>query len=672
MVAADLRNDNLEWLLTSTFLTHLSDPDQAAFLETATLVDYAAGDVIVDVARPTRGLDLIVRGEASVHLGAGSRLRYVCQLGPGHVFGERSVILKRQTNAVIRALSPIRALHIDAEPMQRLIEERPDLRRVLLGLVRLRNRDEELLSLLRADPVLRVLRPDELQRLLQTATLRDVRAGDRVIEAGSESQEVFVVVRGLLAVFPPTDAGPQGAPLTTEGRGALVGHRAALLKTPRSAHVYAESDVELLAIPGAAFVEILGANPVALRRLRGRAAPLVASGGDETPGGQVTVVYGSERRTGATTLAWAAFAGLRELQAKPPLLVDPDGAESARRLGLTGRPVTRGDVQAMEAVVDPALGARVMWPVRAEDLTALTAAVRAEADHIVVAAPAQLRQAEALGPLAQVFAFVASRADATYDVADIPGQFRIRVVRLGDGVDPPNNLRHVVRMPKDSAGADAFWRTKRLADLTSNATPFGRAGGRLARAVCGRSVGVALGGGGAWGFAHVGFLRALIRAGLPVDYLAGSSFGALVGAAYAAEGLAGLDRLEAARHTLLWWLAAAMFDSRAISKKMERMFGPRTLGSTEIPFLPVGTDIVEAGEMVPVSGSLGDGVRSSSGMPGVIAVRSDGRRIVDGGVINNVPASVVWDVGADFIVAANVIPRRPEEPGGGDAKGPVH
>ena len=84
------------------------------------------------------------------------------------------------------------------------------------------------------------------------------------------------------------------------------------------------------------------------------------------------------------------------------------------------------------------------------------------------------------------------------------------------------------------------------------------------------------------------------------------------------------------------------------------------MGCTEIPFYPVGLDMDTGQEYVLPSGTLGEGVQSSSCMPGVIpALRFGQKRLVDGGVVNNVPATVAWQAGADFIMASNIIPSNP-------------
>jgi NTE family protein len=180
---------------------------------------------------------------------------------------------------------------------------------------------------------------------------------------------------------------------------------------------------------------------------------------------------------------------------------------------------------------------------------------------------------------------------------------------------------------------------------------------RLARMVARQRVGVALGGGGAWGWAHCALLRGLHRAGIPVDVVAGASFGSVVGAFYASEGVAGVDRLVAAMPQL----ARAFFPSPLTTIPLGRFLGrhlPRgRLEELNLAFMPIAVDIRTGAEKVFRSGPIADAVRASCSFPGLIAPAIAGKvRYVDACIKDNVPASCLLDEGIDFVVASNVVP----------------
>jgi NTE family protein len=114
-----------------------------------------------------------------------------------------------------------------------------------------------------------------------------------------------------------------------------------------------------------------------------------------------------------------------------------------------------------------------------------------------------------------------------------------------------------------------------------------------------------------------------------------------------------------------------MVTSRSLKVFVDLELGAKRLEELEVPLFPVSTDVANSTQYVVALGTLGDGVRASGAFPGIFTpVVSDGMRCVDGGFINNVPASVVLAQGANLIVASNIVatppavsPRKPLFPG---------
>lgn len=210
-------------------------------------------------------------------------------------------------------------------------------------------------------------------------------------------------------------------------------------------------------------------------------------------------------------------------------------------------------------------------------------------------------------------------------------------------------------------------------ELAGNLSDTGLAGlQRLARSVSDRTVALALGGGGAWGYAHVALIRAILRKGVPIDMVAGVSFGAMVGAYYCANGLSGLDVLVARGGDFHRWLPAAMATSHVIGFLAKRDLGNLRLDDFEVPFFPVATDVA-VGEAVAIQGkSMSFGVRASGSFPGVFSPTTGSYpdkntrvRFVDGGIRDNVPEAALLAAGADLLVASNIVPLpAPQKPKG--------
>lgn len=175
-------------------------------------------------------------------------------------------------------------------------------------------------------------------------------------------------------------------------------------------------------------------------------------------------------------------------------------------------------------------------------------------------------------------------------------------------------------------------------------------------------IGLALGSGGAKGFAHVGIIKVLREANIPIDMIAGSSMGALIGTFYAAgcnvERLYRMATVFKRKYYLDFTVPKMGFISGKRVKDMIKMFTyNKKIEELDIPTAVVATDILKGEKVVFTSGSIADAVRASISVPGVfVPEKIDGRLLVDGGVIDRIPVSVVKDLGADIVIAVDVSP----------------
>jgi NTE family protein len=185
--------------------------------------------------------------------------------------------------------------------------------------------------------------------------------------------------------------------------------------------------------------------------------------------------------------------------------------------------------------------------------------------------------------------------------------------------------------------------------------------------LAGGKVGVALGGGSARGLAHIGVLRVLERERIPIDMVAGTSMGAMIGAVYARDkDSARLEELALEtglkRFPFLADLSLSrtgLLKGRRIEKTLKTLLGDVTFSDLKIPFACVATDINTGEEVVIREGSVWEGVRASGSLPVIFAIaKMGGRHLVDGGLVNPVPVNVLKTMGADFIIAVNVMRNR--------------
>ena len=180
-----------------------------------------------------------------------------------------------------------------------------------------------------------------------------------------------------------------------------------------------------------------------------------------------------------------------------------------------------------------------------------------------------------------------------------------------------------------------------------------------------RKIGLVLGAGAARGFAHIGVLKVLDEMGIKVDFIAGTSIGAVMGAAYASGIEPGAMEeiclnLNKRKTTLLFAPTipySGLVDGKRITEFIESVIGNPDIEDLKIPFAAVATDIFSGREVVIRKGSVVDAVRASISIPGIFTpFEYNGSFFVDGGLVNPVPVSCVCDMGADFVIAVNVLP----------------
>jgi NTE family protein len=175
-----------------------------------------------------------------------------------------------------------------------------------------------------------------------------------------------------------------------------------------------------------------------------------------------------------------------------------------------------------------------------------------------------------------------------------------------------------------------------------------------------KRVGLALGGGGARGMAHVGAIRVLEREGIPIDCIAGTSAGSLVGAAYAA-GIRGHRLLEMALN-IRWrdiarvvWPRQGFFSFDRLESFLVNTVGDLTFTELDMPYAAIAADLATGQQVVLTEGRLAPAVRASCSVPGLVTPADiGGRLLVDGGVVNNLPISVVRSLGADVVIAVGL------------------
>jgi NTE family protein len=178
------------------------------------------------------------------------------------------------------------------------------------------------------------------------------------------------------------------------------------------------------------------------------------------------------------------------------------------------------------------------------------------------------------------------------------------------------------------------------------------------------SVGLVLSGGGARGLAHIGVLRVLEREGIPVDILAGASMGGVIAAGYAA-GMTSDDleqkSLTATRARNMLSLAdpglpnGGLVRGQRLLAFFNQEFGEKTFSDLFLPLALVAVDLKSHHEVILCEGSVASALRATTSLPGIfMPMDINGRRLVDGGLLNNLPIDVVKSMGAEVVIAVDI------------------
>jgi len=195
-------------------------------------------------------------------------------------------------------------------------------------------------------------------------------------------------------------------------------------------------------------------------------------------------------------------------------------------------------------------------------------------------------------------------------------------------------------------------------------------GGRVAKQSAGQDrplpkVGLALSGGGARGLAHIGVLKVLEGAGVPIDMLSGTSMGGVVAAAYAS----GLSP-EALEHEAIRMASPrrllsladptlphrGLFEGQRISDYLRGHLGDCRFEDLRFPLTLVAVNLKESQAVKLNEGVVTDAVRATIALPGIFKpVERDGQLLVDGGLLDNLPADVARQMGADMVIAVDVV-----------------
>ncbi|MEI8298540.1 MAG: patatin-like phospholipase family protein [Pseudomonadota bacterium] len=470
------------------------------------------------------------------------------------------------------------------------------------------------IALLESSSIFRGLDHDTLLAIAAGLDWIALPGGATLFEAGEAPDALYLIVGGCLGAYtgdPPQLLARIPAGETVGEMGLLSGH-------PRSATVRAIRDSDLARLPRETFDRIVVQNPQALLRI----SQMLVGRLEEVRGH-----HDARPRPRTYTLV--------------PHAADVDIAAFATEF--VAELATRGRTE-------------LVWSGRgAEHTSGWFHRIESANDFVVyVADPAPTTWTKLCVRQGDALLLVARAASA-------PGPWP-----LGDGIELPRDTaaRAELVLCHEGpilSGAAARWRAQ-LPGMPHHHVCGREDIARLARSLAGHAVGLVLSGGGARGFAHIGVVRALREAGVPIDRVGGTSIGAIMGAGVAA-GWPVAEMIERFRRAFVstnplndYTLPlVSLVAGRKVSRLLRQEFGDVTIEDLPLPFYAVSANLTTGRGSVHRQGELWRWLRASVAIPGVLPpVFHRGDVHVDGGAINNLPVDVMRAANAGTIVGVDV------------------
>jgi predicted acylesterase/phospholipase RssA/CRP-like cAMP-binding protein len=630
--------------------TTISYPPAFASLDSGTLerlmtsasnVRLGAGETLVRKGDPGGQLFVVVKGELEAVVARAMSEARLGVLGPGDLIGEVTWVTGGRCTATVRAQSPSDLMRLDRDDLDAVATRHPEVLEAVTRIVTERLRRSHLLQAL--GNVFGDSAPTLLQELAAQAEWCTLAPEEVLFEEGDAGDDWFVIVSGSVLAL-RKDAGAQRV-LARLRAGNAVGEVALLTGRDRAATVVAHRRSLLARFPRGALERVVTRHPAFLQSLvRTIVERSIADSTGKRRANLHVAVVGLSPAAPTQQLAEQLA---REMEKhEPALVLTPDRCASQ---GIVSDPrVLRRDHPAWlrlsawledahsrgTTVFQVADAAGSAWSEHALEHADVVLLVGHSADSSQVRA----EERALIGP-------VSSKAwqPATWLVLCHP-----------PGTDLPRGTAAWLE-PRNVAAHH------HLRTVASGLDPADIA--RLARNLLGRAVGVALSGGGSRGYAHIGVAEALRQAQIPIDFIAGTSAGALMGAFLARQ-----DDTASILRRILRGVGArgkpfrdftipmiSLLRGEVVKLGIRQTYGDTQIEDLWIPLAMVATDLTTATRRVFERGLLWRAALASASLPALVEpVVIDGHLFCDGALVDNLPLDVVEDRGCGYKISSFV------------------
>lgn len=608
-------------------------------------------------------------------------------LAPGALVGT-SVLAGGTYRSTVVALERSTLLELGVDAWQHL-PSRPAWLSAMLEELRFKSAfADQVLGWLRHTGLFKGLPPRELELVLLSMRLDHFSAGETVVRQGDPASSLGLIVRGearmVLQVSPYRRV--EIAALT---EGDLYGESGLLDDASRETTLEATTPLAVLALERDAVLELASEAPYLLKTLLTRLGA-ASPGSAHEARGFAAVLVGQESGRGRSTLTLQLAASLAQ-EGKSVAVVDavspwqPFSLARMLRLPPRSEQSTSGDWSVRDAGrFAPGAGLeRELEPIQVYELSRPSPAppdhlrhfieeLKQRFDAVLIEAPDLSRAGfPGLDGLVEDAEWCLHVTERPLDEPLCESALRrelLRVVPERSGtISIPYIGRDIQAMPWDLEPARRFRETGIPWVLTHPRSRSASVVRRLKRALLRKQVGIALSGGANWGFSHVGVLQVLEQQNIPVDMVAGTSMGGIIGGLFA-MGTSGKE-IEEIFSRLIFpgffkYIAPSFFirdggiiKGDTFGRLTQDLFKGRLLTELQRPFWPNAMDAASGEEVVFRQGPVYQGVTAAASLPGLFQpYESEGRMLLDGGFTNNLPLGILYELGCNISIGCNCVP----------------
>jgi len=572
------------------------------------------------------------------------------------------------------------------------------------------------LLLLQNNRIFKGVSPDELKKIAPVFRKKYYPRGARICQEGEISTKFYIILSGQVRVLKKNDQGDE-VELAILDQGEFFGDIPLLPSEPRLTSIEVVIDAEVFETERDQFEAAIKDNTTILYNLGKLLSTKLHVEQTEPPQKKrrvrypIICVYGTEENIGKSIVVInlgvsliqqtkcrvvALDMGMKKqglaalLKIEPTRYVDTSQINQAY---IEGKIVTH---QSMLDVISIAPELLLEETKGRESIAKILGILKNLYDYVIIDTSSRLNRStfEAID-LSNMVLFVTSNITQEYPLIILDHQKVRMIINLSDETIDKEVIRRkgYYFLPRDYDTIDRFLATGTPFVAGEPDSGISRVFGSIARDIAGKKIGLALGGGSARGMSHIGVFQTLEKHRIPIDMIAGSSAGALIGSAYAA-GLPiktieqavlkwgsklGLLRLtvpdffdvnyyskalvrsflgrKASWDPRLFRLGVGVFSGVRVDKLYLHVVGDPDFSDLKIPLLVIALDINTGEEIVFERGNVRRAVRASLSIPGIFTpVAYQGRLLIDGSIVDPVPVNPLVQRDIDIVLAVNVTP----------------